>query len=676
MLSQTLISGLLFTALLASAPVDTRLADAAMQGNRASVRSLLKRKADVNGAQGDGMTALHWAAYQDDLEMLKLLLAAGAKVGAATRVGALTPLLLACTNGNPAMLEALLKAGAGVNLANANGTTALMLASSSGNAEGVRVLLDHGANVNAKEAARGQTALMFAAALNRDAVVRLLLARGADANVATSSREVEKVSFDRDGHIFYHPVTAKSVAASGAKPTAATAVVGKEKTAITVVEQEKTNQTADAKVAETKVTETKVADTKVVEAKVAEAKVAADAATKVATDTAAKVAMDTATKAVTEAARSDLTLLSRALGFQSAQVLLAKPRAGDAAARLSPPMRVGPEFVGGMTALLYATREGHVEATRALVEGGANINQVSADKFSPLVMAIANGHLDLAMYLLQRGADPNLPTLTGLTALYATVDVQWAPHASYPQPNLEQEKTGYLDLMKALLEHGAKVNALLGEKPWFRALFSDPTWVNPAGATAFWRAAQSSDIAAMRLLIAHGADPKIATKSGHTPLMAAAGVGWASNWSVNAPVPLNEAVEYCVELGNDVNAVDSRGYTPLHGSAYIGNNEMVLYLVEKGAKVDVKSKAGDSPADMANGPWRFGLPHPETVALLERLGSPNSHNCRSDKCVVAAKPLSPAEQADQAALERLASVLGFRSAVYLTDPKVVSSGQN
>ena len=82
-----------------------------------------------------------------------------------------------------------------------------------------------------------------------------------------------------------------------------------------------------------------------------------------------------------------------------------------------------------------------------------------------------------------------------------------------------------------------------------------------------------------------------------------------------------------------------------HGAGYIGNNDIVLYLVEKGAKVDVKSKAGDSPADMANGPWRFGLPHPETVALLEKLGSPNQRNCRSDKCVVAAKRLTPAEQA-------------------------------
>lgn len=622
MFSQALISGLLFTVLLASAPGDVRLADAAMQGNLEGVRSLLKHKVDVNAAQGDGMTALHWAAYRDDLEMMKLLLAARANVKSATRVGAITPLLLACNNGNPTTIEALLKADADPNSANANGTTALMTAASSGSPDAVKVLLDHGANVNAKEAARGQTALMFAAALNRDVVVRLLLARGADANVSTPTREVDKVSFDRDGHIFYQPPSIKS-AGAGAKPLAATAQ-----------QIEKAEEAPDA-------------------------------------NATAKAA-----KANTEAAKSDLDLLSRALGFQSAQFLLGKPLARDGATRLSPPRRVGPDLVGGMTALLYAAREGHVEAAIALIEARANINQVSADKFSPLVIAIINGHLDLAKSLLDHGADPNLATLSGLTALYATVDVQWAPHASYPQPSTEQEKISYLDLMKALMEHGANVNARLVEKPWFRSLFSDPTWVDPAGATPFWRAAQSSDIAAMHLLIAHGADPKIATKAGDTPLMAAAGVGWASNWSVNAPVPLIEAAKYCVELGNDVKASDSRGYTSLHGAAYIGNDEMVIYLAAKGAKIDAKSKAGDSAADMANGPWRFGLPHPETVALLEKLGSPNSHNCRSDKCVVAPKPLSPAELAEKDALDKFAAVLGFQSAVYLADQKAISGRQN
>jgi ankyrin repeat protein len=228
------------------------------------------------------------------------------------------------------------------------------------------------------------------------------------------------------------------------------------------------------------------------------------------------------------------------------------------------------------------------------------------------------------------------------------------------------------------------VNAQLNDKLWFRSFTNDYTWVDPAGATAFWRAAQSSDVDAMKLLVERGADPKTATKSGETPLMAAAGIGWAANWSVNAPTPLVDAVKYCVELGNDVNAVDSRGYTALHGAAYLGDNEMVKYLASKGARVDVKSKAGDTVADLANGPTRFGQPHLDTVALLEQLGSANSHNCRSDLCVVAARaavyarPLTPAEQAEKDAMDKFAAAMGFQSAIYLADGPVarVAAGSN
>jgi ankyrin repeat protein len=594
---------------------DSSLADAAMAGNRAAVTALLTQKADVNAPQGDGTTALHWAAFHDDAEMVKALLAAGANPKAVTREGAITPLSMACTNGNAAVIEALLKAGADANEKNANGTTALMTAASSGSVEALRVLLDRGADLQAKESAHGQTALMFAAALDRTAAVRYLLSRGAQPNVASTARPVERVRFDQDGNIVEDRPAGGG---RGGRPVSA-------------AQQDKADEAADA-------------------AKAEEAR-----------------------KAALDATKSDLELLGRSLGFQSAAVTLAKPkaRAGDVAARA--PRRVGPEQVGGMTALLYAAREGHIETAKALLDGGADINQVSADKFSPLVMAIANGHLDLAKYLVDKGADPNVVATSGLTALYGAIDVQWAPHAWFPQPTTEQEKTSYLELMKDLLEHGANANAPVGEKLWFRSYTNDYTWVDPAGATSFWRAAQSSDIAAMHLLIDHGADPKLATKSGDTPLMAAAGIGWAANWTVNAPYNFTEAVKYCVELGNDVNAVDNRGYTALHGAAYLGKNDMVEYLVSKGAKVAAKSKAGDSPADMANGPTRFGQPHPETVALLEKLGSPNSHNCRSDQCVVQAgssiynRVLTAGEQAEKDTLDKLATAIGLQEAEYLPE---------
>ena len=302
------------------------------------------------------------------------------------------------------------------------------------------------------------------------------------------------------------------------------------------------------------------------------------------------------------------------------------------------PREVGATVTGGMSALLFAARDGHLEAARELLDGGANINQVAnSDRTSPVVMAIINGHLDLAKFLLDRGASPNLATTAGLTPLIATIDVQWAPHAWFPQPNLTQEKTSYLDLMKGLLAHGANLDSRLLKKLWFRGLAQDPTWVDPAGATAFWRAAQATDVAAMRLLVSAGADPHLPNLSGDTPLMVAAGIGWMANHTANASNTWVDAVKYCVELGEDVNATDNRGYTSLHGAAYVGNNEMVLYLVDHGANIGAKTKAGDTIADMANGPTRFGLPHAETVALLEKLGSVNSHNCRSDQCLPAPK---------------------------------------
>ena len=255
-------------------------------------------------------------------------------------------------------------------------------------------------------------------------------------------------------------------------------------------------------------------------------------------------------------------------------------------------------------------------------------------------MAIMNGHLDLAKELVDRGADPNLADELGLTALYETVDVHWAPKSWFPQPVTAQEKVGYLDLMKDLLDHGANPNARLGRKLWFRSM-GDRTWVDPAGATALWRAAVALDIPAMRVLVRHGADPELPTKGGDTLLMVTSGLGWGANFSTNVADGWMEAVKYSLELGGDVNAKDARGYSALHGAAYIGNNDLVNFLVSKGA--DVKAVATDKNTRRRHGRMdlnRYGMPcsaHPETVALLEKLGSANSNNCRSDQCLVAAR---------------------------------------
>jgi len=150
--------------MLSGAAGETRIADAAQHDDQVAVRSLIAKHADVNAAQGDGMTALHWAASRDDLEMARLLIQAGANVNAITRLNAVTPLMMACKQAGAALIEMLLKAVANANAVEESGTTPLMLAAASGSADAVKDLLDYGAHVNAKEGAHGQTALMFAAA--------------------------------------------------------------------------------------------------------------------------------------------------------------------------------------------------------------------------------------------------------------------------------------------------------------------------------------------------------------------------------------------------------------------------------------------------------------------------------------------------------------------------------
>jgi ankyrin repeat protein len=299
--------------------------------------------------------------------------------------------------------------------------------------------------------------------------------------------------------------------------------------------------------------------------------------------------------------------------------------------------------MGGLTPLLYAVRQGHTGAVRTLLDSGVDINGVSADKTSPLMMAVINGHFDLAMYLLERGADPRIATMAGGTPLYRVVDLQWAPKSFYPQPSTKQERVTYLELMKALLAHGADPNARLTRQLWYTGYGFELEGVEPAGATPFWRAAEVADVDAMRLLVSAGADPNISTTEGVTPLLVATGDGFHGNDAITVPAGRMPAVRFLVEECNaDVNATDqkagestsilhsnSRAYTPLHSAAARGDNEMILYLVSKGARVDLVGKNGVTVADIANGPRERIQPFPATVELLVRLGAKNSNKCVS-----------------------------------------------
>jgi ankyrin repeat protein len=328
-------------------------------------------------------------------------------------------------------------------------------------------------------------------------------------------------------------------------------------------------------------------------------------------------------------------------------------------ARPGRPGRGNAVLLGGLSALHFAAREGQLDAVQALVAAGANVNQVTdSDKLSIMTQAIINGHFDIARFLLDHGGDPTLASTGGLTPLFATIDQRWAARTWYPPANTDQEKTTHLELMQAILDRGADPNAVMGPKLWFRQFHGD--WVDPTGATAFWRAAQSNDVPAMKLLISRGADPNIATLRKSTPLQAAAGFGLEPQVSNFVPDARLEAIKYLVEeLHADVNAKDDSGYTPLHGAALTANNEVILYLVSKGGNVKARANmvfgrgdggaqdinvaegTGDTVADMANGPRAHNLVFPETVALLEKLGSANSNDCRASICNIKTAPNKP-----------------------------------
>src|SRR5262245_59587111 len=176
---------------------ESPVADAAARGDRDAVKSLLKNAADVNAAQGDGMTALHWAAMNGDAELTQMLIVAGANIKATTRLGTYTPLYLASQQGHGAVIGALIKAGADVKAGTPNGTTPLMVAAASGEVDAVKVLIDSGADVNEKDGVRAQTPLMYAAAANRAGVITLLASKGAD--LKATSKVSDLANLSREG---------------------------------------------------------------------------------------------------------------------------------------------------------------------------------------------------------------------------------------------------------------------------------------------------------------------------------------------------------------------------------------------------------------------------------------------------------------------------------------------
>jgi len=544
-----------------------------MRGDKAAVQTLVGQHADVNAPQADGATAVHWAVFKSDKEMLDLLLKAGASPKIANREGA-TPLWLASVNGNASIVDALIKAGADPNEKLPLGRTPLMEAARTGNVDTIKVLLDRGANVNAVETLRGTTPLMWAADEGHAPAIKLLIERGAD--IKARSALVER---GRGPALGKSNDPRKQVAAQGAALAAgqASPPLGAGRAAPTPARGGGRGGRGGAA------------------GRGAGATGAADG-----TDQAADFTDDAA---------------AAALGFGGAGRGRAVVKDG-----------------GALTPLVYAVRSNDLESVKVLLAAGADINQVTGYGWSPLLVATQNRYYKLGAYLLDHGANVNLANKGDWTPLYLATDNRNIESGDYP---VRKGDMDHLDYIKLLIDKGANVNARLKDSTETRTVFTNQ-WLDENGATAFLRASQSGDVPLMKLLLAHGADPKIDTVLHVTALQVAAGIGWVEGityeWS---PEQTLEAVKMLLDLGLDPNAQADTGRVALHGAAHKGATAVVQLLVDHGAKLNVRDYGNTDnrggklavhtwePVDYADGLVRVGvqsaIPHPETGLLLRKL---------------------------------------------------------
>jgi ankyrin repeat protein len=549
------------------------VADAVMRGDAETLAGLLRDGADVNAVQPDSATALHWAAYRDDVDAARQLLEAGAHPTVANREG-MTPLALASIAGNAEMIRLLAAAGADIHARLPNGETMLMLAARTGSVAGLEALLDLGAEIDTTEALRGTTALMWAAAYSNPPAVELLLARDADPSLKSAVVE-------RGRGPYLAPAARERIEeferGTGLRGAAVAFNLDAGDSAERPDEDARPAGTATPSAATPPTAGT--------------APVGAGAT----------IAGDDAAEAEAAAAESFFN-------------------------------RRQPRDAGGLTALIFAAREGDLASAASLLAHGADVNQTSEYGWTPLLAATQNRYYELGKFLLERGADPNIANKGGWNPLYIATDNRNIEGGDYPTRRPDMDHLDYIEL---LLARGADPNLRMKSSTETRTIFTHQ-WLFEEGATPFLRAAQSGDLVIMRLLLEHGADPNIPTEHNVTPLMVASGIGWVEGvtfeWS---PEQTLEAIELLLELGADVNAQDTLDYrTALMGAAHKGRNDVVQLLVDNGAdsaardigsRDSIHALAGVTwqAIDYADGLVRVGvqsaIAHPETAALLREL---------------------------------------------------------
>lgn len=549
---------------LGAGPAD--LARAAERGDRAAVRELIAQKADVNGAQPDGATALHWAVYRNDGEMIDTLLAAGAKVDVTNRNG-ISPLYMASLYGNPAVINRLLKRGADAKAKGPSGETMLMLASRNGNPDAVKILLAAGGDVNAKEPIRGTTALMWAVEQKHPGAVKVLLEGGADFKARSGNAGNPR----------------NYMASSGANNNA-----GEQTARMRLCIAANGGPSVEDQI---RFGGTSLNDK---EGPCAEF---------------GRNAVGRGVGGATSRGTPDGGARGGAGGQQARGAAVPSVEAAvtqeEDAEDDGPVAGLVGTGGGGMTALILAARENDLESARLLVDAGADVNEPSNAGWTPLLIATNNRNYILGKFLVERGADVNKANTTAFTPLYLATDNRNIEGGDYPVPKPDID---HLEFIKVLLDHGANTNAAVNGNTETRTIFT-MQWFYEAGATPFVRAAQSGDTVLMKLLLQHGADPKAVTKNGDSALHAAGGIGWVEGvtyeWSKEENV---QAIRMLLDLGLNPNDQDKEGRTPLMGAAMKGRVDAIRLLVERGADLNIRDKGSrdtnNADSQMAGHSWR------------------------------------------------------------------------
>lgn len=440
------------------------LLDAVKAGNRDAVRALLKNRAEINAAEPDGTTPLHWAVRADDLEMSQWLLQAGAKANVANRYG-ITPLSLAATNANPAMVEALLKAGADPKAAQPGGQTILMTAARTGNPDVVQALLRGGADVNAKESTYGETALMWAVSENHAGVVEILIEHGADFNARSNPIVFPRDRFGLEGVTTILPHGNWTVLMYAARQGA--------------TEAARVLDAAGAKLDLTDPDGTTAIVLAIINGHY---------------DTAALLADKGADPNIADTA--GMAALYAAVDMNTLGEVYGRP-ARKSTSKLTP--------LDLMTVLLAHGANPNaplksVTLARAHTPGEGTLGEGT----TPLMRAARNGDAPAMQLLLDRGADPTMVQKNHTTALMLAAGLGRGLGVFAKEYSTEAEM---LEAVKVLLERHVDVNA-----------------ANDQGQTALHFAAMASDDV-VRVLAANGAKLDAKDRQGRTPVDAALGVG-------------------------------------------------------------------------------------------------------------------------------------------------------